>query len=47
MGKTYRNYGDSQSDKRNSQGAKKHARIKQAEQQKQRSKLKREYIDYE
>ncbi len=42
MGKTYRNWSDSDSDKRNSRSAKKHAEIKKIENQKKRSKMKRE-----
>lgn len=42
MGKTFRNWNSSESDKRNSRSAKKHAQIKQMENQKQRSKMKRE-----
>lgn len=47
MGKTYRNFSDSESDKRNSRGAKKHAQIKQMETQKNRSKSKRDNFNWD
>lgn len=48
MGKTYRSWTDSDSDKRNSRNAKKHAKMKQLDHQKKRSKMKREgWEDYE
>ena len=40
MGKTYRNYPTSESDKRNSRSAKKHSKMKQKENGVRRMKLK-------
>lgn len=42
MGKTYRNWSESDSDKRNSRGAKKHSKLKQKEQGMKRMKSKRD-----
>lgn len=45
MGKTYRNWSNSESDKRNSREAKKYSKIKQEARQKERSKMKRDKFD--
>lgn len=47
MGKTIRNWKDSESDGRNSRQAKKHSKLKKIGNRNTRSKLKNDYINYE
>lgn len=46
MGKTYRNWATSESDKRNSRSAKKHSKMKQKENGVKRMKLKQDFDNY-